>query len=139
MAQMLTPMRAALHAFIDNLPSEAEITLITTGGQIRVRVPPTADRQKLHDGVGLFASDGGANAFVDTLLEYGARGRAATWQFDLEPVQTEWRIAAARRVSSAENIYRLAVTGTKEYAARVASHIEANHRLKTRRERRKGK
>ena len=62
--------------------------------------------------------EGGLRIVVDALLEYGARGRAATWQFDLVPVSSDWRIAMARRVSSAENIYRLSITGTKEYVAR---------------------
>lgn len=71
--QMLTPMRAALNAFLDELPEDPEIALISTGGQIRIRVPPTSDRQKLHEGVDFFASDGGANAFIDTLIESDQR------------------------------------------------------------------
>jgi hypothetical protein len=70
---MITPMRNALHAFVDGLPEEAEITFITTGSQIRIRTQPTSDRQKLHQAVGMFAPDGGANAFVDTLLEADKR------------------------------------------------------------------
>lgn len=70
---MITPIRAALHAFLDDLPEQAEITFITTGGQIRIRTQPTEDRQKLHDAVSMFAPDGGANAFVDTLIEADQR------------------------------------------------------------------
>lgn len=72
-ASMITPMRAALHNFIDDLPGEAEIVFITTGSQIRIRVQPTTDRKKLHEAASLFAPDGGANAFVDTLLEADQR------------------------------------------------------------------
>ncbi len=70
---MVTPMRAALNGFLNDLPGEPEIALVTTGGQLRVRVPPTADREKLRAGVNLYAADGGANAFIDTLLESDQR------------------------------------------------------------------
>ena len=33
--------REALQAFVDNIPPEDEISFISTGGQIRVRTPPT--------------------------------------------------------------------------------------------------
>lgn len=73
-APMITPMRAGLNAFLDGLPpSEAEIVFISTGGQLRVRVPPTSDRDKIREAVNRFASDGGANSFLETLLESDER------------------------------------------------------------------
>ena len=39
MDPMLNSFRMALNAFVDTLPPEHEITLIRTGGQIRVRTP----------------------------------------------------------------------------------------------------
>jgi Mg-chelatase subunit ChlD len=45
------------------------MAFITTGGQIGVRVPPTSDRAKLETAIAAFASQGGANAFLDSLLE----------------------------------------------------------------------
>lgn len=73
MGPMINNFRAALNAFIDTLPAEHEITFITTGGQIRVRAQPTADRQKLKIEAARFASDAGANAFLDTLIEADKR------------------------------------------------------------------
>ncbi|MGC4082980.1 MAG: hypothetical protein QM736_12950 [Vicinamibacterales bacterium] len=73
MSTMLTEFRAGLHTFIDAVPEDVEITIISTGGQLRIRVPPTLDRRKLHDAAGRFASDGGANSFLDTMLESDQR------------------------------------------------------------------
>lgn len=72
-APMITPMRAALNSFADELPGEPEVTFITTGGQIRIRVPPTSDRKALREATGRFAADGGANAFIDTMIEADQR------------------------------------------------------------------
>jgi len=72
-SNMITSMRSGLNLFLDGLPGEAEITFISTGGQLRVRVPPTKDRTVLRDAINRFASDGGANSFVDTLLESDQR------------------------------------------------------------------
>lgn len=73
MATMLTEFRAGLHSFIDTVPEDVEIAIISTGGQLRIRVPPTLDRQRLHDAASRFSSDGGANSFLDTLIESDQR------------------------------------------------------------------
>jgi hypothetical protein len=73
MNSMLTEFRAGITAFLDNIPDDVEVALISTGGQLRIRVPPTLDRQRLHQAAASFASDGGANAFLDTLLESDRR------------------------------------------------------------------
>ena len=73
MSPMLTHFRAALQAFLDAVPAQHEIALISTGGQLRIRVPPTADRERLHKAVASFASEGGGNAFLDSLLEADTR------------------------------------------------------------------
>jgi Mg-chelatase subunit ChlD len=72
-AQMLPQFRAGMNAFLDALPGDPEIALISTGGQIRIRVPLTTDREKLHKAASAFASDGGANSFLDTMLEADKR------------------------------------------------------------------
>ena len=72
-AQMLPQFRSGMNAFLDALPGQPEIAFITTGGQIRIRVPPTTDREKLHKAVNSFASDGGGNSFLDTMLEADKR------------------------------------------------------------------
>lgn len=73
MSTMLTEFRAGLHSFIDTVPEDVEMAIISTGGQLRIRVPPTLDRQKLHDAASRFSSDGGANSFLDTMLESDQR------------------------------------------------------------------
>ena len=70
---LLNNVRAGLNTFLDVLPGEHEITLITTGGQIRIRQPLTVDRQKLKTAAGLFASDGGENSLIETMLEVDRR------------------------------------------------------------------
>ena len=58
-APALNHMRSAVVAFLDALAPDDEVLLITTGRQVRVRLQPTTDRQKLKDmAAGLF-SDGG--------------------------------------------------------------------------------
>jgi hypothetical protein len=72
-ASLLNNLRAGLTTFLDELPGEHEITFISTGGQIRIRQPITTDRQKLRTAVGLFASDGGANSLIETMMEVDRR------------------------------------------------------------------
>lgn len=73
MTSMINNFRAGLNAFIDTLPAEHEITFISTGGQIRVRTQPSADRLKLKMEAARFASDSGANSFLDTMMEADKR------------------------------------------------------------------
>jgi hypothetical protein len=73
MNSMLTEFRAGITSFLDNIPDDVEVALISTGGQLRIRVQPTTDRQRLHQAAAGFASDGGANSFLDTLLESDQR------------------------------------------------------------------
>ena len=73
MSQMLNHFRAGLNTFFDALPPEDEVVFITTGGQIRIRVQPTTDRAALKTAAGRFSSDGGANSFIETLLEADRR------------------------------------------------------------------
>jgi hypothetical protein len=70
---LLNNLRAGLTTFLDQLPGNHEITFITTGGQIRIRQPITTDRAKLKTAVGLFASDGGANSLIETMMEVDRR------------------------------------------------------------------
>lgn len=73
MGPMINSFRTALNAFVDTLPAQHEIAFISTGGQIRVRTQPGTDRQKLKTEVARFATGGGANAFLDTLIESDRR------------------------------------------------------------------
>src|SRR3954467_10993677 len=72
-APILTPLRAALNSFLDALPGEPEVVMISTGGQLKIRVGPTSDRLKLHAAANGFASDGGGNAFLETMIEADER------------------------------------------------------------------
>jgi hypothetical protein len=72
-SSLLTHFRAGLHAFLDAIPENAEVTIVTTGGQLRLRIPATTDRQKLHDVASGFAQDGGANSMLETMLEADRR------------------------------------------------------------------
>jgi Mg-chelatase subunit ChlD len=73
MSSMLTHFRAALHAFLDALPGTPDVAFISTGGQIRIRVPPTSDREVLRKAVGMFSPDGGGNSLLETMLEADKR------------------------------------------------------------------
>jgi hypothetical protein len=70
---MINSFRAGLKAFLDGVPEGSEIAFITTGGQIRIRTQPTSDMDKLRKAAASFAQDGGANAFLDTMLEADQR------------------------------------------------------------------
>src|SRR5216684_4492657 len=48
MARQLTAFRGGLTAFLDGVPAEDEVAVITSAGQLGVRQAPTTDRTKLH-------------------------------------------------------------------------------------------
>jgi len=73
MGPMLNTFRLALNGFVDSVPAEHEITFISTGGQIRVRTHPGTDRAALRTEISRFATGGGANAYLDTLIEADRR------------------------------------------------------------------
>ena len=70
---MINDVKTALQAFVETLPPHHEVAFISSGGQIRVRTRPGDARDKLRAEVARFASEGGANAFLDTLLEADKR------------------------------------------------------------------
>ena len=72
-APSLLHMRGAAAAFLDTLPPDDEVLLITTGRQVRVRLPPTTDRQKVKDLVAGLFNDGGPTVLMDGLLEIDER------------------------------------------------------------------
>jgi len=72
-APSVTHLRSGLVLFLDALPPDDEVMLVTTGRQVRVRTPPTTDREKLKAlAAGLFA-DGGSTRLMDGLLEVDER------------------------------------------------------------------
>lgn len=72
-APMMTIFRQALVEFADALPPPHEVVFVSSGSQIRVRTPPSTDRQQLKTAIGMLASEGGANAFLETVIETDAR------------------------------------------------------------------
>jgi hypothetical protein len=70
---LINDFKTALEAFVETLPPQHEVAFISSGGQIRVRTRPNDTRAKLRAEVARFASEGGANAFLDTLLEADQR------------------------------------------------------------------
>lgn len=72
-APMISDFKTALEGFVDTLPPQHEVAFISSGGQIRVRTRPGDPRDKLRAEVARFAAEGGANAFLDTMLEADKR------------------------------------------------------------------
>jgi hypothetical protein len=67
-------------------------------------------------------SGSGYRLIVDVLAEFGSRARATTWRLDVKRTgeagsDLEWTIADQERLSSVENIYRVGLNASKEYAA----------------------
>src|SRR5262252_2648167 len=65
----------------------------------------------------------GYRLIVDTFAEYGSRARAATWRLDVKRTgdagtDREWTIADEERVSTVDNLYRVALNTSKAFAAR---------------------
>jgi hypothetical protein len=69
MKPMLEHFRNGLRAFLDLLPDGYEVTIVSTGRQMRVRTPPTNERNRLRAAADSFTSDEGPNAFLDSVLE----------------------------------------------------------------------
>jgi VWFA-related protein len=66
----LVHLRSALNAFLDALPAEHEVTLITIARQLGVRVEPTTDRVRLKEAADLvFIDSGSGTVLLDALLE----------------------------------------------------------------------
>src|SRR5256885_2738 len=72
-AAALSHMRAGAIAFLDALPPEDDVLLVTTGRQARVRVQPTTDRKKLKDAAGGLFTDGAGTVLMDGLMEIDDR------------------------------------------------------------------
>ena len=70
---MMSTFRTALNAFVNELPESEEVVFISSGGQLRVRATSDSSRDRLRAEIARFASEGGANAFYDTMLEADRR------------------------------------------------------------------
>jgi hypothetical protein len=72
-APMITSFRSGLQAFYDGLPAELEVGFMTTAGQLKIRVPPGTDRQKLLSEFQSFSQELGGNVVIDALLDADER------------------------------------------------------------------
>ena len=72
-ASAIVQIRAAASAFIDTLPPESEIVLVTTGRRTQVRVPPTTDKAKLKGSASGMLSENGPTALMDALVDVDER------------------------------------------------------------------
>jgi hypothetical protein len=86
-ARAVAPIREALEAFFDALDPPHEVVLITTGGTLRVRAGPTADREKLRAASHLLFTDGG-NVLFDAVTESYNRFLSAGDYFPILTVMT---------------------------------------------------
>jgi hypothetical protein len=64
----------------------------------------------------------GYRLIVDAFAEYGSRARAATWRLDVkrtgDAATDRWTIADEERLSSVDNLYRVALNSSKAFTAR---------------------
>jgi hypothetical protein len=65
----LTEVRSALSGFLEALDPEIEVGFITTGGQLKIRVPPGSDRQAVRAQAQAFSSESGGNSMIEAVLE----------------------------------------------------------------------
>src|SRR5262249_22013718 len=70
---ILQLVRPALVSLIDAVPADAELLLVSTGRRTQVRVPPTADREKVKRSATSLLADGGATTLIDALMEVDQR------------------------------------------------------------------
>lgn len=68
-APAISQLRTGVVAFIDALPPEHEIVLVSTGRRVQVRVQPTTDHKKLATAANGLLADGGPTPLADALLE----------------------------------------------------------------------
>lgn len=64
----------------------------------------------------------GYRLMLDVFSDFGSHARVSTWRIDIRRVSDagdrQWEIADEERISSVENIYRLTLKATKQFAAR---------------------
>jgi hypothetical protein len=86
MKPMLGHFRNGLRAFLEVLPDNYEVAIVSTGRQMRIRTAPTTDRARLRAAAETFTSDDGRNAFLDSVLE--------SYQRFLRPTPSSWPVLA---------------------------------------------
>jgi hypothetical protein len=72
-AGALSHYRAGLTGLVEALPSDIDVTLITTAAQPRTVLRPTADRTEIRRVINGFAPEPGRPRFSDALIEFSKR------------------------------------------------------------------
>jgi hypothetical protein len=109
----LLSIRSGVHAFLDALPAEHEVSLLTVARQLGVRAEPTVDRAKLKEAADLIFIDGGSSAvLLDALLETDERF--------LQKAEDRWPVFVLVTTDGAEGSRTV---GDNEYNAFVADLI----------------
>ena len=67
--KIVDSLRKSLPAFVDSLPAEDELALVTIGNRSRTRGKPMTDRTKVRTDVSKISSDGGAVVLLDGLKD----------------------------------------------------------------------
>jgi len=91
---IIDSLRKSLPAFVDALPAEDELALVTIGNRSRTRGKPMTDRTKVRTDVTKISSDGGAVVLLDGL-------RDAYNQF-MKPPEVKWPVFVVVTTDSAE-------------------------------------
>jgi hypothetical protein len=60
---------------------------------------------------------GGYRLVADVFVEFGSRARVTTWQLDVQKTSSGLQIIGAERLTSVENLYRIALDTRKQFAA----------------------
>ena len=74
-ASAIAHYRSGLAGLVEKLPSDVDVSLLTTTPQPRTVLRATADRALVAKAIGGFGSEPGAPRFSDTIVEFGRRLR----------------------------------------------------------------
>ena len=66
---------------------------------------------------GSTANPDGYRLVVDVFVEFGQRGREATWQLDIQRRDGVWQVLDAERMSAVERLYRISLDTTRQFNA----------------------
>jgi hypothetical protein len=66
---------------------------------------------------GSTTSPDGYRLVVDVFVEFGQRGREATWRLDVQRLGGVWQIVDAERLTVVERLYRISLDGTRQFNA----------------------
>lgn len=112
-ASAIARIRAAVSAFLDALPPEHEVLLVTTGRRTQVRVPPTTDRTKLKENVGGMLPELGPTALLDSL-------KAVDDRFMRKTSGDHWPVFVILTADGSENSHEVDQKGFNRWVDEIA-------------------